>query len=310
MPRGPVVVVGVCAPERRRYAEQLALVVDAGMPLVELPTDADVLHIDPVLQNAPALIVCVVDTRHLIADLRDGAPLVENAPAGDDRGDFGARARQSVAFIEAATLVCFVEWESVSTAELSLLMALTSHLSPSARIRLSRGASDDLVSLASRATTRLPLAEQAGWVRALNGHHDPYMTDRRVSTIRYERLRPFHPGRLSHALDEIESSHHGHVIRSAGFCRLATRADTLARWQQVGSAMWLDPITSSMDASGTGQDLALTGVDLKSRALFAALDGALVTDDELAEGPPRWRQFADPLPAWPDTTEDAERDRR
>jgi G3E family GTPase len=59
--------------------------------------------------------------------------------------------------------------------------------------------------------------ERAGWVRALNDEHDPYMTDPRVSTVRYERLRLFHPSRLAAALDEIDTGRFGLLLRSAGF---------------------------------------------------------------------------------------------
>lgn len=336
MPSAPLVVVGVCVAERQRYAQTLAFATNSTLLrqpdaehaagpvpvrlatsrtsaqrlVVELATDADLLHLDLVAQTPAASIVCVVDAGHMIDDLQDGTALIDDAPEGEARGDLGARARQAAIFLESASLICFVGWETVETSKLSLLMALASHLNPGAGVRLSRGADEDLRSLASTSPRRVQLAEQAGWVRALNDEHDPYMTDRRVTTLRYERLRPFHPGRLANALDEIETGRFGVVLRSAGFCRLATRSQVLARWEQVGSAMWIDPLTADMESSATGQDLALTGVDLNAGAIFATLDGATVTDAELAAGPTRWERFADPLPAWPETTEDADSDHR
>jgi hypothetical protein len=51
-------------------------------------------------------------------------------------------------------------------------------------------------------------------------------------------------------------------------------------------------------------------VDLNAAAIVAMLDDATVTDAELAAGPTGWERFADPLPAWPETTEDADSDHR
>ncbi len=331
---GPLVIVGVCAPERHHYAELSARAL--GRPLIqvahrddtphptpvqiapnrthaldvvaEIASDVDVEHLEFALNDPPASIICVVDAHHMIDDLRNGVALVDHAPLGDPRGDVGARARKAASFIETAALICIVGWEQVDTAHLSLMMALASHLNPHARVRLSRGPDDDLRSLAATIPDSTPLLERAGWVGVLNRTHDPYMTDRRVSAVRYEQLRPFHPGRLVRALDEVDSGRFGLVLRSAGFCRLATRAHILARWEQVGSAMWIDPLTTRMDAAATGQDLALFGLDLRAAGLVSALDAAVITDDELALGPEGWRRFADPLPAWPPVTEDAETD--
>ncbi|WP_341955286.1 GTP-binding protein [Microbacterium sp. LWH13-1.2] len=334
--RNPVVVVGVCAPERRSYAERLTQVIDGHLlPLVEggpargqqsvelhpahpsiarrpaqivadLTSDLDLPHL-PLAQDPDTSVICVIDTVHLEHDLRDGAPLIAGAPEGDDRRDFGSRARRAASYVEGATLIVFVNWESTPTAELSLLMALASHLNPTARVRLSRDPAEDLRAL--RASPRLapPLLERAGWVHSLNDEHDPHMTDPRVTTARYEQPRPFHPARLHTALDDIASGHHGEVLRSAGFCRLASRTGILARWDQVGSAIWIDPLSTDLETASTVQDLALTGLDLDHAGLRTALDDATVTDDELTAGPTAWRGFSDPLPAWPSIVDRAGR---
>ncbi|GAA2075974.1 GTP-binding protein [Microbacterium hatanonis] len=327
----PLIIVGVCAPERRRYAERLSAVtgravvtigsrdstaVDAPLLgpaafIAEMATEADVVHSALAARTPPLPIVCVVDATHMIDDFLSGDPLSEQAPPGDDDGDHGARARRAASLVEIASLVCLVGWEELETATLSMLMALTSHLNPHARVRLSHDPEDDVRSLEASPLPLPPFPERAGWVCASNHEHDPYMTDIRVATVRYERLRPFHPGRLSRTLDEIDAGRFGMVVRSAGFCRIATRPHTLARWDHVGSAMWIDPLTTSLHDGSTGQDIAFTGIDLHAPLLFAALDEAGVTDRELTSGPAGWRRFDDPLPPWPgyDVT-DAERDTR
>lgn len=332
----PLIVAGVCTPERRRYAAGLAVATqrgllristrdDAAAPppdhpvtialtrdrrdverfVIDAGIDVDVLHLDIVTRTPSAPIVCVVDARHMLDDLRDPSPLDERGGPGD--GDSGARARRAVTLLEAATLVSIVRWEHVTTAELSMLMALASHLAPRARVRLSRGPSEDIRALIDSAPSAVddgPVLERSGWVRALNDEHDPYMTDPRVSTVRYERLRPFHPSRLADALDEIDTGRFGLLLRSAGFCRIATRPGILARWNQVGSAMWIDPQDAGTEAALTAQDIALTGLDLITGAVMATLDEALLTDAELEAGAAAWAAFPDPLPDWPALAED------
>lgn len=329
----PLIVVGVCVPERRRYAAALAratgrrLVRISELPparreerdpipserslgsgelwrfVADIGTEIDLPHVD--LATDPRIpVVCVVDALHLLEDLADQRPLLETAGPGDDRGDVGARARRAVSFVEGATLISFVNWEAVDTPRLALVMTIASHLNPAARVRLSRGPADDIRALSSGSPESPPLLERAGWVHALNDEHDPHMTDARVTTLRYEQPRPFHPARLAAALDDIESGRHGHILRSAGFCRLATRASVLARWDHVGSAIWMDPLSSDIEAASTVQDIAFTGLGIDARALRDALDDAAVTDEELTAGPVAWREFEDPLPAWPSIVEE------
>ncbi|GAA3028854.1 CobW C-terminal domain-containing protein [Microbacterium dextranolyticum] len=325
----PLIVTGLCTPERKRYSAGLAAATrrglieipgghaavggstptritpaagDLGHVVVDVDVDVDVRHLDVVMGSPAPPIVCVIDARHLIDDLRDGSPLDPRAPAGDDRGDVGARARRAATLLEAAESVSIVQWESVDTPRLSLLMALASHLAPRARVRLSRGPADDVRALfAARTLPSTPdeVLERAGWVHALNDSHDPHMTDPRVTTFRYERLHPFHPARLASALDRIDAGRSGLLVRSAGFCRIASRPGILARWDQVGSAIWIDPLDAGPSADGTAQDIALTGLDLIVGDLVATLDSALVTDAELEEGPECWRRMPDPLPVWP-----------
>lgn len=330
----PLIVAGLCTPERRRYAAGLARATGRGLlelaggagpvagatpvriardrteldhVVIDADVDVDVQHLDVVTRRPAAALVCVVDARHLLDDLRDGAPLDEHAAAGDDRGDVGARARRAAHLLESADLVAFVQWEDVDTPRLSLLMALVSHLAPTARVRLSRGPAEDARALLADRPAPDERAERAGWVRLLNDEHDPHLTDRRIDSLRYERLRPFHPERLVRALDEIDAGGHGRMLRSAGFCRIATRPGILARWEHVGSAIWIDPLDAGLESAATGQDLVITGLDLRAGDLVATLDRALLTDEELEAGAEQWRGYPDPLPAWDPAPSDAVR---
>ena len=315
-----IVTMGVCAPERQAYAERTA--VAFGRPLhllryrdlraahalphprpraeddrvvVDLGTDVDLIHAIGERGGVDVEAVCVIDARHMIGDLLDEAPLVASAAPGDTRGDIGARARQAALALELATRIVWVNWEQVPTAALAVQMALASHLNPGATLRLTRDPRADLHA-AARRDDATEILERAGWVRALNGEHDPYMRDNRVSTLRYEQVRPFHPARLQTALDRLDHGAAGRLVRSAGF---ASRPGILARWEHVGSAMWIEPIGADDGRMGLGQEIAFTGLDLSAPRLRHLLDLAALTDDELAAGPEAWVGFDDPLPAWP-----------
>lgn len=316
-----IALMGVCTPERRAYAERTATALARPLHLlrssdlrsghalphprqrneeasvvVDLGTDVDLIHALTARGGAEVEAVCVVDARHMVGDLVDDAPLAASARVGDARGDVGARARQAALALELATRVVWVNWEQVPTAALSVQMALASHLNPTAVVRLSREPASDL---RSDAVYEGEILERAGWVRALNAEHDPYMRDNRVRTVTYEHLRPFHPGRLSTALDRLDDGAAGRLIRSAGFCRVASRPGILARWDHVGSALWLEPLGADDGHLGMGQEIAVTGLDMSAPELANVLDDAVLTDDELAAGPTAWTSFEDPLPAWP-----------
>ncbi|MBP2421855.1 GTP-binding protein [Microbacterium imperiale] len=291
-------ITGVCSAERRRYAR---LGAAAGrhrsLHVIDLPSAADPLLVHSTLHGMDTL--CVVDARHALDDLRDDAPVRRTVPDGDARADVGARARLAAQLIEGASAVVIVNWERLPTADLSILMAVASHLAPTARVRLSRGVRDDLAALGFGTTLPVgPRDDRAGWTRVLNGEHEPFLTDRRVTTLRYEQLRPFHPARLVRALEILDSGACGILLRSVGVCRLATRAGTPARWEQAGSAMWIDPLDAGHGLDDVGQDLAMTGIDLNPGRLRQVLDEAVLDDGELAAGPARWRTLPDPLPDW------------
>lgn len=340
-----IAVVGSCAPERRRYARRLAertnhalipalrlaaaedpaaeaaaivpWTAPTGGAVVEFPSDTPTASVIGALADEHAGtrltgVVCVLDASHLLDDLARDDYVSRASPFGVERT---ARALITASNIELASEIVLVNWEAVPTSELSTLMALVSHLGPSARLRLDHGALDR----ARPATTTVDAAtapyaalqERPGWVAILNDDFEPHMSDPRVSAFRYECLRPLHPGRLHDLLDgRIDRGEFGTVIRSAGFCRLATRPGVVAVWEHVGHMFELAPLRhdDALDADdellALGQDLAFIGLDLDRAALARALDETALADDELAAGPAAWARFDDPFPAWrtaPDT---------
>ncbi|MFV0375106.1 GTP-binding protein [Microbacterium sp.] len=330
-----VAVIGTCGPERRRHAALVAhelgrqllpasLLSGSPDPVEEAAVlaswmDEDAGAVIEVPDEIPATeligtfaersdrtrlsgVVCVVDAVHILADLRrdDDIPL-RDAGSGL-AAPLAPRALLSVAQIEYASAIVLVNWSGLPKTELTTLMALLSHLSPRARLRLRSTESTypgDVHAYTSE-------QDRAGWLAVLNGELDPVMTDPRVSAFRYEQVRPFHPGRLKRALDlRVEVGEFGTLVRSAGFCRLATRPQVVAQWDHVGRVISVTPraydagLSAEEELLAVGQDIALIGLDLDRAGLVAALDEAVLTDRELAAGAEAWARFADPFPAWP-----------
>lgn len=330
---GVIAVVGACGPERLRYAKRLAQLTNrafipasrlAGSPdpaqeaavlaswtdpaagaVVELPDEAATTELIGTFadqEESARLIglVCVVDAAHLLDDLdRDDYLPLRDAGSGV-AAPMIARALLTVMQIEYASTIVFVGWETLPRVELATTMALVGHLSPFARLRLDRGAIDRI------ATTDpyTPGQSRPGWVSMLNGDFAPHMTDPRIDAFRYEQVRPLHPERLVALLDRIESGEFGVVVRSAGFCRLATRPHLAAQWEHAGRMFSLNPLgddrglADDEELLAVGQDLAFIGLRLESDPLAAALDDAALTDAELTAGPTAWAGFADPFPIW------------
>lgn len=327
-----IAVVGTCTPERARYAEHLAAAterlpisaarlgmsadpVDEAQALapwsdlpggcaIEFPAAVPVTELIGRLAHAtsPARLAgihCVVDAAHLVEDLARDDYLVRTVPRGER--EFRARAMATVTQIEFATTVVLANWEQVDTERLSVVLALLSALGPSARLRL-----HPAPAAAPDAVTRVAAVQRRpGWIALLNDAFDPHMTDPRVGAVRFQSLRPFHPARLQRLLDEeIEPGRLGTVVRSAGFCRFATRPGVTAQWDHVGSMISFIPTASDDDLRddedmlSPGQDIAFIGLDLDRDGLVRRLEEACLDDAEFTAGPSAWAAYEDPFPAW------------
>ncbi|MFT4199174.1 GTP-binding protein [Gordonia sp. (in: high G+C Gram-positive bacteria)] len=245
-------------------------------------------------------VISVVDAAHLMIDLHCDAYTSEPTSAGV--GDYVARAVIAASQLEYASAVVLVNWTAVPARELSTIAALVSHLSPQAAVRVDWDRrrpirTDSAYSLAQ---------ERPGWVGLLNGDFRPRLADSRVAAFRYECVRPLHPGRLEDLLhNRIDVGEFGTVVRSAGFCRFATRPRVVAKWDHVGTMISFEPagtdesLDEQAELLAVGQDLAFIGLDLRCEALASALDGAALSDAELVAGSRVWRTYPDPFPRWP-----------
>ncbi|WP_369204535.1 GTP-binding protein [Streptomyces sp. PU-14G] len=127
-----------------------------------------------------------------------------------------------------------------------------------------------------------------------------------VSTLVWQRRRPFHAGRLYAALEDLCCA----AARSRGRFWLADRPDNLLAWDAAGGALYVentgpwmaalpDAAWEMMPAERRAaaaldwhpehgdrcQNLVFTSPDLDRAGLASLLDSCLLTDDELVCGP-------------------------
>lgn len=322
-----VAVVGACGPERQEQAERLsraqervllparrlraepqildqAVSLLARMPaetglVVEHPLETPTMELigslaDPAMPTRLSGVICVVDATHLLEDLR-----AEQIIPLSDGVHHSARADLMIQQIEYASEVVLVNTGAVPLQTILRLEALVSALSPRATVHHAADVSGAEPQEYAQEQTR------AGWVSVLNGDFHPMVTSADVGVLRYDQLRPFHPGRLHSVLENFFfSDGAGEVVRSAGFCRLATRPHVTAQWDHVGTGMSLEPLDfdhqlrEEDEVLSFGQEIAVFGLGLDRRRLTEALDEAALDDDELAAGPMLWSTFPDPFPEW------------
>ncbi|WP_030260292.1 GTP-binding protein [Streptomyces violens] len=145
-----------------------------------------------------------------------------------------------------------------------------------------------------------------------------------VATLVWHRTRPFHPGRLHAALEDLCCA----AARSRGRFWLADRPDTLLSWDAAGGALcventgpWLASLPDAAwemvppmrraaaaldwdpEHGDRAQHLVFTSPGLDREGLISLLESCLLTDAEYARGREYWRQLStafdellDPVP--------------
>ncbi len=251
-------------------------------------------------------VATAVDPALMVPYLANGDGLAEAGLAAaptDQRTIADTFARQ----LEYPTVIAVAEDEtSEESADDGDLAPLT-HLTPGARqTRLGEGALGpallqgfDIEAAAARQHPACALLPQEG-------------DDHGVATLVWRRERPFHPGRLYAALEELTCA----AARSRGRFWLADRGDALLSWDAAGGALcvesagpWLAVlpdaawemvpaerrVAASMDwhpdHGDRCQHLTFTSPGLDRDGLLALLDSCLLTDTEYAAGPDAWRRL-------------------
>lgn len=264
--------------------------------------------------------VTVIDAYNFLSLYADEATLADKN-VGLDEGDTRTIVNLLVDQIEFANVILLNKADLMEEDSLRELEAIVHHLNPEAKIyRTSRGIIDPHLIMNTGSFSFEAAAAAPGWLKELRGEHTPETEEYGVASFVFKKRRPFHPGRL---LKLIEENVLQNVLRSKGFFWVASRHDLVGIWAQAGNIINLDPggiwwgsVSSEEleeqrslygdtidnvweDPYGDRrQELVFIGVNMDQEVIERALDTALLTDEEMKEGPTCWATYEDRLPVW------------
>lgn len=238
--------------------------------------------------------VTVVDASTFLAEVVRGQPLAErDLQAGE--GDERTIADLLVDQVEFADVLLINKTDLVGESAAGTVEATVRRMNPRARVlRTERGVVDLAEVLGTGRYNPSVAAEAEGWDEELAGGHIPETEEYGIRSVTYTAERPFHPARLAEALERM-----GGVLRSKGFCWIASRGELAAVWSQAGPNLVFEPAAwwSELDIP-PGQEIVFIGVRIDGDEVRGLLDAALLTDVELAAGPAGWAAYEDPFPVW------------
>lgn len=245
--------------------------------------------------------VTVVDASTFLAEVVRGQALAErDLQAGE--GDERTIADLLVDQVEFADVLLINKTDLVSESAAGTVEATVRRMNPRARVlRTERGLVELSEVLGTGRYSPMLAAESEGWDEELAGGHVPETEEYGIRSVTYTAARPFHPARLAEALEQMRG-----MLRSKGFCWIASRGEFAAVWSQAGPNLTFEPAAwwSQLDGA-PGQEIVFIGVRLDGERVRALLDAALLGDDEFAAGPAEWADYEDPFPAWGELHEHA-----
>ncbi len=275
--------------------------------------------------------VTVVDAPRFLADWHSRDDLRDRPVLGAESEDERTIADLLADQVEFADVLVLNKTDLVSDAERGVLRAILRRFNTEAAIVETTHGRVPLDLVFDTHRFDFARAEAApGWAKALADEQLPETEEYGIGSFVYRARRPFHPARLVAALSQATPG----LLRSKGFCWLATRHDVVGGWAQAGESVALGPAGTWFASHGacpspeTAQDdderrelerladrwhpdwgdrrqeIVFIGRGLDRAALVARLDAALLTPAELALGPAAWRAFDDPLPTWTVVTDD------
>ncbi len=259
--------------------------------------------------------VTVVDAAKFLEDFRSVEDLRDRkvALSSEDERSIGDLLIDQVEF---ANVIVLNKADLVSAEELERLDAILRHLNSEAVILSSVKGRVPLDAILNTGLFDMEEAERApGWVKELNGEHIPETEEYGIGSFVYRARRPFHPERLEALTDKGFAG----VLRAKGFLWLASNHDETVLFSVAGSTLTFEPsglwlAASPVEEHGGDaeleeyigrvwepefgdrrQELVFIGVDMDRTGLEEKLNGALLTDAEMAEGVDAWRGYSNPF---------------
>ncbi|WP_282779302.1 MULTISPECIES: GTP-binding protein [unclassified Nocardia] len=238
--------------------------------------------------------VTVVDASTFLSEVVRGESLEQREMQAGE-GDARTISDLLVDQVEFADVLIISKTDLVSANAVGSVEATIRRLNPKAKILRAVKGSVDLSEVLDTGLYNPDLAaETAGWEEELAGGHTPETEEYGIRSLTYTADRPFHPERLDAALTQLRG-----LLRSKGFCWIASRPELVAIWSQAGPNLTFEPAAfwSSLEEQ-PGSEIVFIGVKLDRERVRTLLDEALLTDAELAAGQRAWVNYADPFPAW------------
>ncbi|MCR9115698.1 MAG: zinc metallochaperone GTPase ZigA [bacterium] len=224
--------------------------------------------------------------------------------------------------VEFAHVIVLNKTDLVLPEEIEQLENLIQRLNPNAKIYRTAEGRIELPTVMGTGLFQLAEAEEMpNWLETPRGEEDTETEEYGISSFTYHRVRPFHPQRLTAALDgDMEDGLFAGVIRSKGWMWIASRSDWAYDWSQAGCSIRMNPAGSWWAAAPEDewpsdeeevaeirarfegehgdrhQELVFIGQNLDRQRIEEILDRCLVTDLEYDQGPKAWLKFEDPLP--------------
>ncbi|MFY7875957.1 MAG: GTP-binding protein [Pirellula sp.] len=222
--------------------------------------------------------------------------------------------------IEFATVVVLNKSDRIEAEAMEELKRFVHHLNPYAQILESQYGQVDLKSVLGTGTYNDEWAEgHPNWLAVPRGSEQSEVDEYGIESFIFEARRPFHPERFALALSFDDGILAG-VMRSKGYCWIATHHSEAFRWSQAGVSIKMDQdgpwmctvdetewpedeasrewIMSTMEEpwGDRRQELVFIGSEMDEVVLRSRLEDCLLTDEEMLLPPEQWALWECPLP--------------
>lgn len=264
--------------------------------------------------------VTVVDGFNFLRDYDAAKSLHET---GEHLGDDDDRSVSDLLVdqVEFADIILISKTDLVDEPTLQRLVAVLKTLNTEAEIIPIQQGTVEIGQIMGTGKFSFERAQQApGWLKEMRGEHLPETEEYGIGSFTYTARRPFHPEKFYQFLHN--TSVFGKLIRSKGYFWLASRPEFAGQWSQAGGmarygfaglfwkavpkAHWptdeeyLNSIQKSwIEPFGDmRQELVFIGQNLDQQSMIKALDGCLLSEDEVLRGKEYWLTLSDPFPEW------------
>ncbi len=224
--------------------------------------------------------------------------------------------------VEFANVIIINKADLVSPYALEQLHRILSQLNTNARILCTTESRVALHEIMGTGRFSLSEAEQQpGWLAVPRGEEETETVEYGITNFVYRANRPFHPKRLTDALDsDMEDGLFAGVLRSKGLMWIASRNDWAYDWSQAGCSIRMNPagfwwaaapdeqwpedeesiaeIRSKFQGEHDDrhQELVFIGNAMDQIRIIEILDSCLLMDLEYVQGPEAWSKFEDTFP--------------